>query len=168
MKTTTVFLLISLLAGCVTIQSNTKSDAIPTFHRILVVTRLRKAPDSYVQSFSRSFPAGYTICTLALSPLSFDNPDEAIRKQVDACQSDVILELALSQTGHSGRYSHTFYEYNAEMKSVATGQSFWKAIISVDPTYGEEVPPRSVVKRLLNDHIIEGKLPPSESLQASY
>ncbi|QIP12435.1 hypothetical protein G8759_07245 [Spirosoma aureum] len=164
MKTLATFLLISLLAGCVTIQSNIKSDAIPTFKRILVVTKLRKAPESYVQGFVKSFPVTYEVCTVALSPLSFDNPDEAVRKQAEACQSDVILTLELSKTGHSSRYNSVPYEYNAEMSSVATGQPFWKAIISSNPTYGERVPPRSVVKRLLKDHIIEGKLP--ESLQA--
>ncbi|GAB3889451.1 hypothetical protein [Spirosoma agri] len=166
MKTIAAFLLISLLAGCVTIQSNTKSDAVPAFKRILVVTKMRKAPDRYAESFLTSFPSGYEVCTVALSPLAFDNPDEAIKKQAENCQSEVILTLELSKTGHYSRYNSANYEYNAEMKSVATGQAFWKAMISSDPTLGEQLPPRSVVKRLLTDHIIEGKLPDGQSLQA--
>lgn len=157
--------LIGLLTNCVRIQSNTKSEAVPAFKRILVVTKMRDTPDSYAQSFARSFPAGYSVCTLALSPLSFDKPDEAIRKKAESCQSDVILTLELSQRGSSGPYTSLPYEYNAEMTSIATGRPFWKAIISADPTYGGKVPPRSLVKRLRNDGIIDGKLP-DQSLQA--
>ena len=165
MKSVITFVLISLLTGCVSIQSNTKSDAVPTFTRVLMVAKMRKAPDSYVREFATLFPAGYEVCTLALSPLSFDNPDEAIRKQAESCHSEVILTLELSKTGHASRYSRYPYEYNAEMTSVATGQPFWKAIISSDPTYGEVMPPRSVVKRLLADHIITGKIP-QQALEA--
>ncbi|UHG90500.1 MULTISPECIES: hypothetical protein [Spirosoma] len=127
---------------------------------------MRKAPDSYAQGFVHAFPAGYQVCTVALSPLSFDNPNETIRKQVEACQSEVILTLELSKTGSIDRYHSSDYEYNAEMTSVATGQPFWKAIISANPNLGEQLSPRSVVKRLLNDHILDGKLPSSQSLQA--
>jgi hypothetical protein len=165
MKSAAICLLVSMLAGCVSIQSNTKSDAVPTFGRILVVTKMRRAPDTYVLHFARAFPANYQVCTLALSPLSFDNPDEVIRQRVQDCKSDVILTLELSKTGHSGRYNSANYEFNAEMRSAATNQPFWKALIYSNPTLGEELPPRSLVKRLLNDHVIEGKLPTSESLQ---
>jgi hypothetical protein len=126
---------------------------------------MRKASDSYAQSFTRAFPAGYSVCTLALSPLSFDNPGEAIRKKAESCQSDVILTLELIQSGNSGNHTSVPYEYNAEMTAVATGQPFWKAVISAEPAYGGKVPPRSLVKRLRNDGIIEGKLP-DQSLQA--
>jgi len=172
-QTTYKLLLVSLvmsLTGCVTMQTNIKSDAVPpTFRRVLVVTKLRNAPASYVEQFAKQFPAGYEVSTLAISPLSFDSPDEAIRKKLDSWHSDVILTLELNRTGHASRYSSYPYEYNAEMKSVATGQPFWKAIISSAPSYGEEVPPRSIIKRLLDDHIIDGKLPqPVNSYQASY
>ncbi|CAN5399855.1 hypothetical protein BH09BAC4_BH09BAC4_50010 [soil metagenome] len=161
--------LLASLTGCVTVQSSIKSDAIPTFQRVLIVTKMRNAPDSYVRQFARTFPAGYEVCTLALSPLSFDNPDVAIKKQLDECHSDVILTIELVQAGHAGRYrnySSYPYQYNAEMQSVATGQPFWKAIISSNPTYGEQVPPGSVIKRLLADHIIAGKIPTISKLQA--
>ncbi|WP_338871830.1 hypothetical protein WBJ53_26425 [Spirosoma sp. SC4-14] len=165
MKTILFFLFVSLLTGCVRIQSNTKADAVPAFRRILVVTKMRNASDSYVQELAQSFPANYEVCTVALSPLSFDNPDETIRKQAAACRSDVILTLELSKTGHISRYNRFDYAYNAEMTSASTGEPFWKAIISVDPRYGAKIPPRSLVKRLLTDHIIDGKLP-TQSLQA--
>ncbi|GAB2516258.1 hypothetical protein [Spirosoma aerophilum] len=158
-KFLTIVLLASL-TGCVTIQSNIKSDAVPTFQRVLIVTKMRNAPDSYVRTYASSFPAGYEVCTLAISPLSFDNPDDAIRKQTEACHSDVILTLELVKSGHYVyRGASRPYEFNAEMTSVATGQPFWKAIIASDQNYGEQVPARSVIKRLLSDHIIEGKLP---------
>ncbi|GAB3692061.1 hypothetical protein GCM10027592_10560 [Spirosoma flavus] len=156
------------LVGCVTIQSNSKSEAIPSFQRVLIVTKLRNAPASYVQNFARQFPTGYETCTLAISPLSFDNPDEAIRKKVADCQSDVILTLELVQRGQSSQYSSTPYEYNAEMVSAKTGESFWKAIIASNPSYGEQVPPRSILKRLLVDHIITGKIVDVQTFQASY
>lgn len=163
------------LIGCVTIQSNSKPDAVPPiFRRVLIVTKMRNAPDTYVRELARTFPSGYEVCTLALSPLSFDKPDEAIRKQADDCHSEVILTLELVQAGHTGQYSRYGsgrsagfpYEYNAEMQAVASGQPFWKAIISTNPTYGEGVPPRNLIKRLLQDHIIEGKMPKDGSLQA--
>lgn len=165
MRTLVTVTLMGLLTSCVRIQSNTKSEAVPAFKRILVVTKMRDTPDSYAQSFSRAFPTGYSVCTLALSPLSFDKPEEEIRKKAESCQSDVILTLTLTQSGVSTRYYAVPYEFNAEMTSVATEQPFWKAIISSAPINGERVSPRSVVKRLLNDGIIEGKLP-DQSLQA--
>ena len=161
--------LIASLTGCVNVKSSIKSDAVPTFQRVLIVTKMRNAPDSYVQQFARIFPAGYEVCTLALSPLSFDNPDAAIKKQLDVCHSDVILTIELVQAGHTGQYrgySSSPYQYNAEMQSVATGQPFWKAIISSNPANGEQVPPGSVIKRLIADHIIEGKPSPVSKLQA--
>ncbi|GAB4032271.1 hypothetical protein [Spirosoma jeollabukense] len=169
MTTAYKFLMAGLLAsqtGCVTVKSSINSDAIPTFSRVLIVTKMRNAPDSYVRQFARTFPAGYEVYTLALSPLSFENPDAAIKKQLDECHSDVILTIELVQAGHTSRYSSYPYQYNAEMQTVATGQPFWKAIISSNPTYGEQVPPGSVIKRLLADHIIAGKIPTTSKLQA--
>lgn len=177
MKTAILFLMFSGMAGltgCVTIQSNVKSDAVPThFRRILIVTKLRNAPGSYVQQYARLFPPGYEVCTLALSPLSFDKPDEAIRKQLESCNSEVILTLELVQPGsvgtrnsrYGGRSYGNSYEFNAEMQSVTTGQPFWKAIISSDPANGEQVPPGSIIKRLQQDHIIEGKFPSASVAQ---
>jgi hypothetical protein len=161
--------LIASLTGCVTIQSNIKSDAVPTFQRVLIVSKMRNAPDSYVRTFAGAFPANYEICTLAISPLSFDSPEDAIRKQAEACHSDVILTLELVKSGYYVyRGSSHPYEFNADMKSVATGQSFWKAIIASNQNYGEQVPARSIVKRLLDDHIIDGKMPAMNSWQAAH
>ena len=146
MKSVITFVLISLLTGCVSIQSNTKSDAVPTFTRVLMVAKMRKAPDSYVREFATLFPAGYEVCTLALSPLSFDNPDEAIRKQAESCHSDIILTI---EPEYTNGYS---YVYNAKAESVVSGQAFWKARIW-------SATPRGIVKRLRDDHIITGKIP---------
>lgn len=169
MKTMASFLAlvaVACLTGCVSIRSNVKPDAVPSgFRRVLIVTMLRNAPDSYVQQFARLFPAGYEVCTLALSPLSFDKPDEAIHKQAESCNSEVILKLELVGAGQYGansmrygsRYSRFPFEFNAEMQSVATRQPFWKAIISSDPSNGEQVPPSAIIKRLQQDRIIDGK-----------
>lgn len=149
MKTATHFLMISAvtsLAGCVSVRSTTNASAVPPpFNRVLVVTKLRNTPDTYVRQFAQSFPSGYEVCTLALSPLSFENSDEAIRKRAAACHSDVVLTLDLVKTGfHVYRGSSLPYEFDVEMKSAATGQSFWKAIISSNSTYREEVPPSAI------------------------
>lgn len=162
----TVFILITCFTGCVTIQSNSKQEAMPLpFKRVLVVTKMRNVPGNYAQQFARVFPAGYEVCTLALSPLSFDKPEEAIQKQARECGSEVMLTVELVKSGHyGGRYNNYPYEYNAEMVAVSTGRPFWKAIISSSPVNGEALPPGSVVKRLLKDHILEGKMP---QMQAS-
>ncbi|WP_420150292.1 hypothetical protein [Spirosoma sp.] len=173
MKKAYKFFILGLLTssmGCVSVQSTIKSDAVPSFQRVLIVTKMRNAPadsDSYVRQLARLFPAGYETCTLALTPLSFDSPDDAIRKQAEACNSEVILTLELVQRGYATRYSSSPYQYNAEMRSVTTGQPFWKAVFSTDPRYGSKVPPRSLVKRLIADHIIAGPIPSPNSWQAS-
>lgn len=164
--------LVAGLTGCVTVRSNTNDNALPpSFNRVLIVTKLRNAPDTYVQKFARVFPSGYEVCTLALSPLSFDNPDEAIRKQAESCHSEVILTLDLVKTGFNVyRGNNMPYEFDVSMKSVTTGQSFWKAIISSNTTYKEEIPPTAILKQLLKDNIIHGKLNqlPAEQYSASY
>lgn len=173
MKTVAIALLTGLLAGCVYIKSNVKSEAVPTFSRILVVTKMRYASARYTDSFLTAFPPNYEVCTVALSPLSFENSDEAIRRQAETCKSEVMLTIELTQTGYSGynsRYSHSPsvpYEFSAEMRSVSTNQPFWKALINVPPIVGEEIPPRSVVKRLLQDQIIMGKLPSPELIETA-
>ncbi|MBD2702043.1 hypothetical protein IC229_15440 [Spirosoma sp. BT702] len=169
MKTLYKWLVVTImvsLTGCVTVKSNVQADAIPTFKRVLIVTKLRKASEKYVQGFARQFPRNYDVCTLALTPLSFGNPDEEIRKQVANCQSDVILTLELVQRGQSSQYTNVPYEYDVDMKTAATGQPFWKAIVSSNPTYGEQVPPSSIIKRLLEDHVITGKMASGETAQA--
>lgn len=161
---TRAFLLLMSLTSCVSIQSNVKSGAVPTFSRVLVVTKLRQPPAGYSQTFLKAFPVGYQVCAVDLSPLSFDNPDEIVRRQVESCQSEVILTLEMTQAGRAGD-SGLPAQYNAEMRSVATNQLFWKALISSDIG---EVTPRSVLKRLRDDQIIEGKLPPSATQSVSY
>ena len=168
----TVISLIAGLTGCVSVRSNSNTDAVPpVFNRVLVVTKLRNAPDTYVQQFATSFPSGYEVCTLALSPLSFENPDEAIRKRVAECHSDVILTLDLVKTGFNVyKGANQPYQFDASMKSAATGQPFWKAIISSSTAYDEEVPPNAILKQLLKDNIIHGKLNrvPAEHYSASH
>ena len=158
--------IVAVLTACVNIQSNTKSAGVPAFSRILVVLSIGQASDSYTQQFVRAFPAHYQVCTVVLSSLSLDDPDEAVRKQADKCNSDVILTISQTQRGWSDDYSNVPYVFDAELRSVDTNEPFWKAIISSGLYSVELVPPRSVVKRLLNDRVITGKFPQAESLQA--
>lgn len=50
MKYPSLLLLVSALMGCVRIQSNVKNDAVPTFSRILVVTKMHYAEPVMVAS----------------------------------------------------------------------------------------------------------------------
>ena len=159
--------LVMMLTACVNIQSNTKSDGVPAFSRILVVLSIGQASDSYTQQFVRAFPIHYQVCTVVLSSLSRDDPGVVFSKQAGQCNSEVVLTINQTQRGWSDDYSSVPYEYNAEMRSVATNQPFWKAIISSNPNAVELVPPRSVVKRLLTDRVIEGKVALANSLQAA-
>lgn len=161
MKTVTYYaLLMSLfvsLTGCmpVTIQSNMKADAMPEFRRILVVSRLSTVTPAYLPKFQTAFPAGYQVCTVSNSPISFDSPEESIEKQRQACQSEVMLTIDFNRnyTSGSGKYTTSYDELYMEMTSFATGKPFWKAIVTAG---GSEVPPRQIVTQLIKDGILEG------------
>lgn len=150
-----------LLLDCVSvnIQSNVKADAKPAFRRILVVSRLSRVSPAYLPKFQTAFPIGYQVCTVSTSPISFETPEEAIQKQIQACTSEVVLTLDFNRnfTEGFGRYISSYNELYMEMTSVATGKPFWKAIIT---TGGDnEVPPREIINQLRKDGIIEGALP---------
>lgn len=164
MKTATyTLLMIGLwisLTGCVTatFRSNVKPDAKPEFRRILVVSRLPSVEETYLPTFQTAFPAGYQVCTVSNSPISFDNPEQAIEKQRQTCQSEVMLTIDFSRnyTSGFGKYISSNNELFMEMTNLATGHPFWKAIIT---TGGSDVSPRQVVNQLIRDGIIESRLP---------
>lgn len=164
MKAFLSLLLISLLIGCVTIRSNVKSGAVPKFKRILVVTKLYSPPRNYELRYLTIFPKEYEVCVVGLTPISFD-PDSLIDAKLKQCKSDVILTLELKQEGISNvnqvggvvYNNSTPSEYLAEMKSVATGQPFWKAQLS--GSVAGSIPPRMMVKRLIEDGILVGRMP---------
>lgn len=165
----TLSLLINL-ASCITanIQSNVKADAKPEFRRILVVSRLPKTHATYLPTFQTAFPAGYQVCTVSNSPISFESPEEAIDRQRQTCQSEVMLTIDFNRnyTAGSGRYITSYNELYLEMTNLATGKPFWKAIITTGGS--NEVPPRNIVSQLIKDGIIEGSIPTQRSYQSNY
>ncbi len=158
------FVLVVLLMGCVSIRSSVKSGEVPEFGRILVVTRLYDPPRGYEQRYLNVFPKEYEVCAVGVTPLSF-NPDSLVNAELTYCKSDVMLTIRLDQegvvtysnVGGVAQNTSTPSRYLAEMKSTATGQPFWKAIIS--GSVGGVVPPRTVVKQLIKDGILKGKIP---------
>ncbi len=163
--------LLSSLISCspsVIIQSNRKAEAQPEFSRILVESRLSQVNPAYLPSFQTSFPAGYQVCVVSNSVISFDSPEEAVEKQRQACQSEVLLTIDFKRNSvsASGQYAYSSNELYVEMKNLATGQPFWKAVITTSG--GIEVPASKIVNKLVEDGIIKGSLPGNNSLQASY
>ncbi|GAB2559395.1 hypothetical protein [Spirosoma areae] len=173
MKTTACkVLMISFLAsltGCIAVnfQSNVKADATPEFRRILIESRLPTVKPTYLPTFQTAFPAGYQVCTVSNSPISFDNPEQTIEKQRQTCQSEVLLTIDFNRnyTSGYGKYIASTNELYLEMKNLATGQPFWKAIVT---TSGDnEVPPREIVNQLIKDGILESQLPVDKSKSAT-
>ena len=159
-KTISKLLMIGLVAsltGCYTarIVSNVKVDARPEFRRILIVSKLPNIRPEYLPTFQTAFPPGYQVCIVANSPLSFDDPEQAIEKQRQTCQSEIQLTLDINRnyTSGSGKYISSYNELYLEMKNLATGQPFWKALATTGGT--SEVAPREVVNQLIKDGIIE-------------
>lgn len=173
MKSTTQLLLISLfigLTGCarsVQFQSNIKANAKPEFSRILIESRLAVIKPTYLPSFQTAFPAGYQVCVVSNSPISFDSPEEAIEKQRQTCQSEVLLTIDFRQNSvsASGEYAYSSNELYLEMKNLATGQPFWKAIVTTNG--GIQVPASSIVAKLIDDGIISSPLPGGNTVSAN-
>ena len=161
--------LTSILAGCVSvnIQSNVKTEATPEFHRILIESRLPEASNAYLNQFLTAFPASYQVCTVLNNPTSFESPADAIEKQRQTCQSEVILTIDFyrNYTSGGGKYITTTNELLLEMKNLANGQPFWKALVKTSGS--NEVPPNRIVSKLIDDGIIEAQLPGSKSVQAT-
>lgn len=163
--------LLVALTSCVTatFQSNVKADAKPEFKRILIVSRLPATKPAYLASLQTAFPTGYQVCTVSNSPISFETAEEAIEKQRQACQSEVVLTIDFnrSYTSGSGRYISSNNELLLEMKSLSTGIPFWKALVTTGLS-DNEVLPRQLVTQLIKDGIIQGSAPLEKSYQSTY
>ncbi|WP_018618481.1 hypothetical protein [Spirosoma luteum] len=159
--------LASMLAGCVSvnIQSNIKKEAQPEFSRILVESRLSQVGPTYLSSFQTSFPAGYQVCVVSNSVISFDSPEEAVEKQRQACQSEVVLTIDFKRNSvsASGKYAYSSNELYVEMRNLATGQPFWKAVVTTSGSV--EVPASKIVSKLIDDGIVEARLPNNNPVQ---
>lgn len=172
MKTLLPILLLSAVTGCVSVRSKVKSDAVPMFSRILVVTNMYYPPRDYEQRYLNVFPKEYQVCAIGVTPLTF-NPDSLIREKARTCQSDVILTISMTQRAGTSynqiggvvQNSDTPALYFADMRSVTTDQPFWKAQLSAAPIQGRTFPPRTVVKRLMKDGVIDGKMASAEDRQ---
>ncbi|MFD2935591.1 hypothetical protein [Spirosoma flavum] len=140
---------------------------MPEFRRILVVSRLPTVKQTYLPTFQTAFPAGYQVCTVSNSPISFDSPEEAIENQRQTCKSEVLLTIDLNRnyTSGNGRYISSYNELYLEMTSLATGKPFWKAIVTTGGS--NEVPPRQIVSQLIKDGIIVGSIPPDNTMSAT-
>ncbi len=154
-------LLSTLLTGCSTIlniQSNVRVVDKPPFERILIVSRLPNVPPGYASTFIGAFPSQYTVCSVDVSPIDFETPEELISRQLDECKSQVMLTLDLNRSfsGNSGKYITGYNNIYLEMSSVATGKPFWKAITLSTTT---ALSPREVVQQLIKDGVLNGKSP---------
>jgi hypothetical protein len=164
MKFLTVLIILTAycLTGCVTanFQSNVKPEAKPDFKRILVAAYLPSSRPEYLNELKAAFPAGYQVCVVSVTPLSFDDPQELIQQQRQTCQSDVMLKIDFDRnfTTGSGKYIDSHSQFYAEMIDLATNKPFWKAIITTT-TNSREVSARELVQKLQQDDIIKGKIP---------
>ena len=63
MKRQAYLLLLTLLTGCITFQTNTDSKPVP-FTRVLVVSKLARTSPNYLYEYMRAFPIEYEVCVL--------------------------------------------------------------------------------------------------------
>jgi hypothetical protein len=153
-----------LLSGCMTFTTNMDREAIPSFSRILIVSRLPVNTSQMLAEFARSFPKNYQVCIVNADRLALINPDTLIQQKIAECGSEVMLTVNFERDytdriGSNGRINGV-EEYLLEMKNLRTNKPFWKAIASSE--YGFN--PREAVVQLRNDNIISGKIPPAQNL----
>jgi hypothetical protein len=158
-------ILLMLLTGCTTIptmQSNVRVADKPPFERILVVSRLPNVPPGYASTFVGAFPSQYTICSVDVSPIDFETPEELINRKLSECDSQVMLTLNFNQNFSRGTGSGIagYNNIYLEMTNVTTGKPFWKAIILSTTT---AFSPGKIVQRLISDGVLSGKLAPADS-----
>ncbi len=159
MKTTFSLLLLFMLTGCVSFNSNIDRKAIPEFTRLLVVSKLPNMRPDYLTMFLNMFPTQYEVCTMDAGPLAFGNPDSLISKQLKQCNSQVVLTINpyRNYTTGSGEYISSANEVLLEMTDASTQKSFWKAIAQAN---GQNVPTaEQIVKQLRTDGVILGSRP---------
>lgn len=158
MKAVTL-LLLSLLMGCVSFNSNIDRASIPEFTRLLVVSKLPTMRPDYLTNFLNALPSTYEVCIVEAGPLAFGNPDSLVNNKLVQCKSQAILTINpyRNYTTGSGEYTSSTSEVLLDMTDAVTKKSFWKAIAQAP---GGHVPSADqVAKRLRTDGIITGNLP---------
>lgn len=159
MKTGLSLLLLFLLTGCVSFNSNVDRAAIPEFTRLLIVSKLPNTRVGYLNMFLNTFPSTYEVCVADAGPLVLEKPDSLINRQLNTCRSQVILTINpyRSYTTGSGEDLSSANEVLLEMTNAATQKSFWKAI-ALAPG-GVSPNAEQIVRRLRSDGIIRGEVP---------
>ncbi|RIV27282.1 hypothetical protein DYU11_02930 [Fibrisoma montanum] len=169
------------LSGCYVMQSNVtsesklsgnrrgfvskaKPEAIPqSFSRVLLVIQSRESAHAYASRFAATFPEEYQVCVVTINPYEPANHAEAIRERALDCQSEVVLTVERTYKGKvlslDAPEGNDFSQYQFEMRSLTTNQSFWKGVAATNPLSGDEFPPRAIVSRLLRDGVINGQIP---------
>ncbi len=164
MKTWLPGIILLALTGCVTtyFKTNTDYNALHRFSRILVVSKLPKVPSTYLTAWLSAFPDQYDVCVVDASELSFGNPDSLINQEAQKCRSEVMLTLDFNRnyTAGAGKYIYSTSEVSLQMATLPDRKPFWKALATQDVSR-EDIQPRQVVKQLITDAIIEGKVPPA-------
>ncbi|MEZ0540686.1 hypothetical protein [Fibrella arboris] len=161
MKTLVYCLSISLLASCVSFQSNTNGTP-PDFTRILVVSKLTRTSPHYLDQYVRAFPANYSVCTVDAGPLAFGNVDSLIRAKSRACTSEVMLTLHLGQSSliSQGKYAASVNDVVLELETLPDHTPFWKGLTSIQSFRQDALDPRVVVRKLKEDNIISSNIQP--------
>lgn len=144
--------------------SNAKPETLPpSFTRILVVLKLRRPNDRYAGRFRQAFPHNYQVCTIVLDQYQPAAHAEQIRERANDCQSEVVLIVERTYKGKlvslDAPDGDDFSQFNFDMRSMVTNQSFWKGIASTPARAGERFWPRTIVSRLLRDGVIAGTMP---------
>lgn len=158
-----------LLNGCVTvnIDSNINYDVMPRFGRVLVISRVDRDDRQYLYEFERAFPLEYEVCAISVNKLAFGSPDSLIQERARQCRSEVMLTLELNRTYTSGggKYIDTNQEVFLEMSTLPDRKPFWKGVARTDGSVF--IPPRRIVRKLYEDRLIDGKIPPPTVAQTS-
>jgi hypothetical protein len=149
-----------LLMGCMTFDTNVNRSAVPTFSRVLVVSRLPVNSAETLAEFAAVFPARYAVCVVSADKLAFANPDSLIRQKARDCNSEVLLTIDLDRDYTTRRIDGTIdpvRELYLQMSSLTDNKPFWKAVARSEGA----LYPRQVVQQLRTDGIITGTVRPT-------
>lgn len=106
-KAAVCVLLLGTVLSCLPFHT-TRNGTSPLFRRVLVVSYLTRITPSYLPTWNRAFPSGYTVCAVDAGPMSFGRPDSLIQQQAQQCNSEVVLTVSVlhNNQGQTGRYSY--------------------------------------------------------------
>ncbi|MBO0938201.1 hypothetical protein J2I47_16735 [Fibrella sp. HMF5335] len=160
MRKITPLFILGLCAGCVHIQTSTDGTP-PAFKRILIVSKLVRTSPNYLDTYTRLFPVGYSVCTVDAGPLTFGNPDSLVQQKGRDCNSEVVLTLSAGQNyqGRTGKYAYNVNDVLLELATFPDRKPFWKGLTSISALSVDALHPGEVLRQLRRDHIISGNIP---------